>query len=248
MLPPYSVVIPVYNAEVTLRDTVISALQQTHPPAEILLMDDGSTDQSPIIIQELAKEYPQIRVHRNEDNCGVAETRNSGFAAATGSYVALLDADDQWMPDKMERQLTLMLEQKCDFSYTGYSMIHPGNSSEKVYHVPKSLSYRKMLTENYVGCSTVVLTKEVAQSYRMSREYLHEDYVLWLQLLKDGKIACGIDLPLMRYRLASGRSANKRNAAAERWKIYRKELNIPLLPAVGIFACYAANGIRKHRA
>lgn len=248
-LPRYSVIIPAYNCEELLRETVLSALAQTHPPFEVIILDDKSTDSTLKVINELAAEFPVIRSYPNHRNLGVANTRNIGFEKSRGEYIALLDADDMWMPEKMEKQITLMVEKGCDFSYTGYSFIDSqGKPINKTYNVPETITLKDMLKENYIGCATVVLTREIAKNYTMEKKYSHEDYVLWLELLQDGKKPCGINQPLMIYRLSPhSRSGNKKKAAKDRWHVYRGFLGLGRVKSTFYFVQYAIRGFLKHK-
>lgn len=247
--PSYSVIVPVYNGEHTIEQTLRSALAQTLPPLEILVLEDGSNDTTPSILQRLQKEFPSIQLHPNPENLGVARTRNRGLAMAKGTYIAFLDADDVWEPSKMEQQLVLMEKNDCDFSYTGYYFLDSqGRPTGASYSVPKTLTFSHMLKENVVGCATVVLRTTLATKYRFSPDYAHEDYVLWMELLRDGHSACGIDKPLMGYRLSpDSRSGNKRKAAKGRWDIYRKALGLSVWQASRAFVSYAWRGLKKHK-
>lgn len=242
----YSVIIPVYNGEDSLERTVQSALAQTVPAGEILILNDCSTDQSGAIAHRLAAAHPTVQVWDNPENKGVAQTRNRGFQLAQGDYVALLDADDCWRPTKMQEQLAKMEQTGCDFSYTGYTLHRP-EAPDKEYRVPETVEFATLLIENVIGCSTVVLTSELAKNYTMSSAYSHEDYVLWLQLLQEGKKACGISHSLMDYAVSpDSRSGDKRKAAGERWRIYREFLHMSWFQSAVAFVRYALRGIRKH--
>lgn len=244
-----SVIIPCYNVEKTVADTVRSALTQTHEDMDILLIDDGSTDGTAALLEVLTAEDSRIRLLSNPGNLGLEATRNRGLADNRGDYAALLDADDQWEPDKLERQLRLMKSTGCDFCYTGYSFMDAeGNPLRGEYLPPEEIDYAGMLRENVVGNSTVVMTRQVARDYRFRTGWGHEDYVLWMELLRDGKTARGISDPLMRYRRSPhSRSGDKKKAAANRWRIYRRFLDMGRLESARAFASYALRALRKHR-
>lgn len=249
-LSNYSVVIPAYNSADNLREAVDSAVQQTHPPYEIIIIDDGSKDNTGEIIKTLANEISAVRPYTNKVNIGVAETRNRGFSIASSDYIALLDSDDIWLPEKMKKQISFMELNKCDFSYTGYSFIDTqGKPIENTdYFVPKTAEIKEMLKENYIGCATTVISKEIAENYKMSSEYSHEDYVFWLTLLQDKKIGMGINEILVNYRISpDSRSGNKFKAAKNRWKIYRNFLKLSIFKSLYYFMIYAFRGYKKHR-
>jgi len=120
--PLVSVIIPVYNAEHYLRNSVQSVLDQSWKQLEILLIDDCSTDNSREIMLELSV-HPNIRSIYMPVNSGAAATRNAGILEATGRFIAFLDADDRWMPDKLERQIPFMMREKCALTCTAYDWV-----------------------------------------------------------------------------------------------------------------------------
>lgn len=248
MQPKISVIIPAYNCGKTVRQSVESAMLQTERDLQILLLDDCSTDETANILNALAKEDSRILTYISPQNRGVAETRNHGMALALGTYIAFLDGDDIWLPDKLERQLADMERRGLDLSYTAYYLMdEAGRPAGKDYSVPESLDYDRLLRENVIGCSAALFRRETAAGIYMRGEYAHEDYVFWLELLQKGCKAGGVDLPLMGYRvLAGSRSADKKKAAAGRWSIYRKFLKLPAWKAAVLLAEYGIRGIRKH--
>jgi len=243
-----SVIVPAYNAERYLEQTVRSAMSQTHSNIEILIIDDCSKDQTLAIAQRIAAQDARIRVLQNETNQGVAETRNRGIAEAQGGYIALLDSDDIWEPDKLERQLVLLQTTQADFAYCAYDFIDAeGKNLQRAYEAPKAIDFRGLLTENVIGCSTVLAKKELMQEHPFSLGVHHEDYLLWLTLLQKGYRACGETNILMHYRrLPSSRSGNKERAAKSRWAIYRRHLHLPLAKSLWYFACYTCNALKKY--
>jgi len=243
-----SIIIPAYNNEVYLGQAAASVLNQTYQDFEIIIIDDKSTDDTLACALGLAKQDSRIKVLANPQNLGVVKTRNNGFAAATGEYVAFLDSDDIWQSDKLEKQLDLMNRMSLDLCYTAYSFIDAaGNKFGKTYHVPENTSFSKMLRENVIGCSTVVLRKSLTDNVKMRDGYAHEDYVMWLELLRDGAVAGGINEPLVLYRKTEqGRSFNKLNAAKGRFHIYHEFLGLNPLKSLFFFTIYAINGIIKH--
>jgi len=247
-MPEISVIIPAYNAEKYLEQTVRSAIAQTYSDIEILIIDDCSMDQTFSIAQRLATEDARIRVLQNKSNQGVAETRNHGIAEAQGDYIALLDSDDLWEQDKLERQLALLQTTQADFSYCSYDFIDvEGGSLQRTYKVPTAIAFQGLLAENVIGCSTAMIKKDVMQAHPFSAGVHHEDYLLWLTLLQEGYRACGETDVLMHYRrLPTSRSGDKERAAKSRWLIYRKYLHLSLFESLWYFACYALRALRKY--
>jgi teichuronic acid biosynthesis glycosyltransferase TuaG len=242
-----SVIIPVYNSAHTLEEAISSAMAQSFKDLEILVLDDGSTDDSRRIARELADLDDRIRLLPNEENRGVETTRNRGLDLARGEWIAFLDADDVWQPDKLEKQMLRLHQTGCTLCYTGYSFIdRDSRAIRQPYEVPEVLTQRRFLAENVIGCSTALFQKP--QTIRMRTGYGHEDYVFWLELLGAGYRATGINENLMRYRvMEASRSGDKKRAAANRWKIYRQFLGMAPCRSAGYFAAYAIRGLIKHR-
>lgn len=243
-----SVIMPAYQAEKYIEEAIRSVIAQTVTDWELLVLIDGSTDATAQIAETLAAEDSRIRVVCNETNLGAAGSRNRGLDLCSGDYAAFLDSDDLWHPQKLEKQIALLRQTGADFSYTSYAIIDEnGVQVRSDYRVPARLQFEKMLGENVIGCSTVLLSPKVARTYRFSTEFYHEDYVLWLQLLRDGCRAAGCEETLASWRLNAGsRSFHKGNAAKNRWHIYRNYLKLPLHQSVRAFASYALAGLRKY--
>lgn len=244
-----SVIIPAYNCVAYLEQSVQSALEQTTSDLEILILDDASTDHTLSLARALAKKDSRIQIVINDTNLGVAATRNRGIEAAKGEYVAFLDADDLWLPDKLERQYQAIEESGAELCYTAYSFIDSnGCPIRKLYNVPLTVDLQALLRENVIGLSSVLVKRKVLRMVRMQGDYLHEDYVFWLELLRTGVRTVGINQPLMQYRISqSNRSGNKKHAAIERWRIYRSYLGLSRIKSLQYFCSYALRGAIKHQ-
>ena len=246
--PLVSVILPAYNAEAFLEATVRSVMAQTVCDWELIILDDGSRDSTCAIAQRLAEQDSRIRLLPNECNMGVARTRNRGIRLSRGAYVALLDSDDLWEPQKLQQQLEMLEKTGADLCYTAYAII--GSQGEKVkpdYRVPDKVTFQKLLKENVIGCSTVLLRGQVARENPFKTEFFHEDYVLWLQLLQAGHKAVGCTETLTRWRYLDGsRSFNKKKAARNRWRIYREYLQLPLFKSAWLMGHYVAASLKKY--
>lgn len=243
-----SVIMPAYNMERFIGKAIRSVMDQTYRDWELLVIDDGSKDSTCDIVARLAAEDARIQLIRNEKNMGVARTRNRGFDLCRGDYIALLDSDDVWHPEKLEKQLARMQQTGADLSYCAYALVDENGERVKAdYLVPDSIDFEGLLKENVIGCSTVMLTVEVTAAHRFNEDFYHEDYVLWLELLRAGKKAAGCREVLVDWRyLQNSRSFNKVQAAKNRWKIYREYLKLPLLKCVAAFGAYATLSLRKY--
>ena len=248
-LPLVSVIMPAYNAGRFLEEAIRSVMAQTVTNWELLVLDDGSSDDTLMIAQRLAQTDCRIRVLPNENNMGVAKTRNRGLDLCRGEYVALLDSDDLWYPQKLEKQLALMRETGADMSYCAYAIVDAdGDKTCADYLVPLTVGFRDLLKQNVIGCSTVMLSADIKEKYRFETDFYHEDYVLWLRLLRDGCKAVGCTQVMAAWRhVENSRSFNKWNAAKKRWRIYREYLHLGFFYSARLLAEYALSGLRKYR-
>lgn len=246
--PVVSIIMPAYNCEQYIEKAIRSVMGQSFRDWELIVIDDGSKDSTRDIIGSLASEDGRIISIPNEKNIGVANTRNRGVEVSRGRYIAFLDSDDIWCPDKLKLQLERLGERGGDLCYCSYSIIDSEDRKAKSdYIVPPSLDFKDLLKENYIGCSTVLLSREMLGGQRFLVDYYHEDYVLWLELLQNGARAVGCTEPLVKWRLIqNSRSFDKRQSAAHRWDIYRKHLRLSWFRSSALFVIYAFNGIRKY--
>lgn len=244
-----SVIIPAYNAAAYIEATIRSVMAQTHTNWEMLVIDDGSTDATATIVERLAAEDGRIQWLSNLQNCGVAMTRNRGLNLCKGAYVAFLDSDDLWHPDKLALQVHKAQQEQAALVYTSYAIVDAADQPcKKPYLVPERVDFTSLLKENVIGCSTVLLDSAVAKQYRFLSDFYHEDYCLWLDILRDGHIAVGCTDVLTHWRLiTSSRSFDKKNGARKRWKIYREHLHFSVAKTVRYFIAYAVHGWMKYR-
>ena len=243
--PVCTVIIPAYNCEATIEQTLRSVLNQTVRDLHVLLIDDSSTDRTVERAEQVAQGDSRLEILQNEQNLGVAGTRNRGIDRARSPFIAFLDADDIWVRDKLARQLAQLDRTKAGLCYTAYALIdHAGNPLGKTYHVPPAAGYQDLLRQNVIGLSTVLLRADSIGSLRMNEKYFHEDYEFWLNLLRRGCRATGLNAPLVFYRLG-GRSENKLLAAKNRWLVYRRSQQLAFLPACKYMAFYTYHGLRK---
>lgn len=253
-----SVIIPAYNCEKFIGQAIESVMKQTvKEDIELLVIDDGSKDGTKQVVYSYMSQYANmsqsnsrrsISYHSNGKNMGVAEARNAGIRAAQGEYIAFLDADDWWETEKLEKQMKLLQKKNAVLVYSGRELMQPdGDSTGKVLGIPEKASYNTLLRTNYIPCSSVVLKTEIAREFYMCHDELHEDYILWLNVLKKYKNAYGINEPLLKSRLsAGGKSRNKWKSAKMHYGVY-KYMKIPTVKALWLFLCYAVNGVKKYR-
>lgn len=247
-LTPVSIVMPAYNSVAYIEKAIRSVMAQTYAEWHLLVLDDGSTDGTVETVRRLAEEDARISLICNKENCGAADTRNRGMDLCDEGYVAFLDSDDLWHPDKLAMQVRLAEETDGDIVYSSYAIIDEnGAPCRQPYIVPAETDFNHLLKENVIGCSAVMLAPRAARTYRFPVDYYHEDYCLWLRMLRDGCRAVGCSQVLTMWRLCSGsRSFDKRNGAYQRWRIYRDCLRLPLMKSVCSFVGYAYNGLCKY--
>lgn len=236
--PLISVIIPAYNAMGTIAGAVESALAQ-NVPLEIIVVDDGGNDGLETLLQDKAI------LLKNEENLGAAESRNRGIRHARGKYVAFLDADDLWLPGKLQKQLDAIGEKVL--CCTARELMTPeGVCTGRVIGVKERITYRKLLKHNSINCSSVLLRRDVALEFPMEHADSHEDYILWLKILQKYDEAVGINEPLLRYRLSNtGKSGSKLNSAKMTFRVYRY-MGFGTVKSLICFCSYAIHGTFKY--
>lgn len=240
-----SVIVPVYNASKTIEETIKSVMNQNYTNFEVIAIDDCSEDNSFELLTKLSKKDIRIKVYKNLKNLGVSETRNLGIDIARGELISFLDSDDIWKKEKLYKQVKYMEEKNVDMCYTSYDMIDTDKIEVKTIIVPEKVNYISLLKENIICCSTVMMNKEILRKYKFESEFFHEDFILWLHLLKNSYKVVGLTDNLVFYR-KGGRSSDKLKAARNRWIIYRKSEKLNLILSAYYFICYAFNGIKKY--
>jgi teichuronic acid biosynthesis glycosyltransferase TuaG len=236
--PLISVIIPAYNATETIAGAVESALAQK-VSLEVIVVDDGGNEGLEALLPK------DVILLKNEENLGAAESRNRGIRHARGKYVAFLDADDLWLPGKLEKQLDAMGEQVL--CCTARELMTPeGICTGRVIGVKQRITYRELLKHNSINCSSVVLRRDVALEFPMEHSDSHEDYILWLKILQKYGEAVGIDEPLLRYRLSNtGKSGSKLNSAKMTFRVYRY-MGFGMVKSLICFCSYAIHGAFKY--
>lgn len=243
--PTVSIVTAVYNAERFLEQTLESVAAQTCARWEHILVDDSSTDASAAIAASFARRDPRFRVLRQDGNTGAVQARNRGIQAARGRYIAFLDADDLWLPDKLARQVRFMEKTGAAVSHTGYRrMSADGAHLGGVILPPPRLTHRDLLKNTAIAMSTGMI--DTAQLGRLAvqsagHRTLRSDLRFWLRALAGGTVAHGLRADLARYRVVPGSvSSGWLKSAYWVWRAYRDDQKLALLDAAWCFAHYAA--------
>lgn len=235
---------PAYNVIDTIKESIESVISQTYTEWELIIIDDCSKDNTINIVKEYIEKDKRIKLFKNKKNLGVAKTRNKGLDEANGDYIAFLDADDSWADKKLEKQLSFMLKNNVDFTFTDIIVLD--GKKKKEISFDENVTFKQLLRGNQISCLTVMLSEKLTKKLRM-KDIGHEDYLYWLEILKKNNIkAYNINEPLAYYREASGSlSSNKVKAAKWQWNIYRNHLNLPFLKSLQNFVFYTINGVKK---
>lgn len=241
-----SIVVPVYNAAKCITDTVQSVRSQTLRDWELILVDDGSTDRSVEIMREFANDNIKLICLKGGKSAALA--RNRGIREASGRYLAFLDADDLWSPDKLEKQLKFMCEKEAAFSFTGYEFAdEQGIGVQKIVSVPAKLNYRAALKNTTIFTSTVMFDlHRIAKEDILMPNVASEDTATWWKILKKGYTAYGLDEALTLYRRGSGTlSSNKIIAVKRIWNLYRNVEHLSIPRSCYCFCFYAVRAVLR---
>ncbi|MCV9884745.1 teichuronic acid biosynthesis protein TuaG [Metabacillus halosaccharovorans] len=246
-IPCVSIVTPSYNSSKYIEETVQSVKEQTFTNWEMIIVDDCSKDDTREILNKLSKEDSRIKVILLQTNSGAAVARNTAIEAARGKYIAFLDSDDLWLPQKLEKQLKFMEKNDIIFSFTKYDVMdEDGNNLNKPVSVPESIDYHGLLKNTIIGCLTVMINIEKLGKMKMPEIRTRQDFAFWLSILRKGHKAFGINETLARYRYVSDSiSSNKLKAAKRNWQVYRKIEKLGFFYSVWCFINYAYNGVKK---
>ncbi len=246
--PAISIIMAAYNAEKTIKMAMDSVLNQTYQNYELIVVNDCSKDRTKEIAKEYSDKDNRVRLINNKVNLGVSKTRLTGVTVAKGKWVAILDSDDAWDRLKLEKQVDLVKRQKAELVFTGSSfMNHEGERINGYLPAPRYVDYKTLLKQNVVSNSSVLVRKKLYRKYYAENDNMHEDFAIWLRILKTGRKAYGIDEPLLIYRVSTAsKSSNKLKAAIMNWNTYRY-IGLNLLQSVYYECIYAFNGVRKYR-
>lgn len=232
-----TVVTPSWNSEKYIEHTIKSVQAQTYTNWEMIIVDDCSTDNTVKIVRERSEKDPRIKLLIQPENGGAAKARTRSMQSGTGRYIAYLDADDIWKPDKLEKQIQFMEDKNCGFSCTSYEVIDDaGKPLNKFVHMLPKVDYVGFLTNNLLQTVGIMVdTERVSKGLLIMPDIRRrQDAATWLQILKAGYECYGLDEILAEYRRANNSlSSNKIKAAKGIWNLYRniEHLSLP-------FSCY----------
>ena len=238
-----SIIVPVYNASKYIAETINMVSAQTYKDWELILVDDASSDGSSEIIEEIIKKQgKRIRLIKKTRNEGAAAARNSGIDAASGQFIAFLDADDIWKEDKLEKQVRFMEEKGAAFSFHAYEFGDDNaRPTGKVVKVPEKLNFKQALSRTIIFTTTVMFDID-----RIGKEIIHmpqvpsEDTATWWRILKSGYTAYGLNENLAIYRRPGKSLSSNKIVALERiWFLYRNIADLSVLESMYYFVGWA---------
>ncbi|MBN1182287.1 MAG: glycosyltransferase family 2 protein [Bacteroidales bacterium] len=246
-----SVITPVYNGEAFIRETAGCLAEQTFRDYQWVIIDDLSTDGTRDICRDLAEKDPRITLLCLEQNSGPIIARNKGMDAAAGRYIAFLDADDLWTPDKLEKQIAFMEKWQVPLSYTSFRKIDSRGKIISRFRipVPAKVSYKKLIGSNSIPASSAMFDRTIVGEIRQNPELplSKDDFFFWLEILKNFGDARGMKEDLFRLRIHNeSLTNNKLEMARRHWKMYREIFGFSRITSIRYYAVYSVKGLIKY--
>lgn len=242
-----SIITPSYKSKKYIKETIDSVQKQSFHKYEMIIVDDCSPDESADYIESILPDE-RFKLIRLETNVGAAEARNVAIRQAKGKYIAFLDSDDLWYPEKLEKQIKFMQNNELAFSYTSYDLINEsGDKLNKVIKSVTSINFDGYMKNTIIGCLTVMIDRSKVKPFLMPNLRSSHDMALWGDIMKNNDIkAYGMSDVLSSYRLVStSNTANKKKAAKEVWNVYREYFKFNCIKSSWFFINYAIHAILK---
>lgn len=221
--PTVSIITATFNSQRFVKETIDSILAQTYTDWELIITDDESSDSTIDILESYSRMDKRIKIYRLKTNSGAGVARNNSIKHSQGRYIAFCDSDDQWMPNKLQKQIDFMTLYDCALTYSSYKLINEIGDKLGQVLAKKSLNYKEMLRNNYIGCLTAIYDTDKVGKVYMPIIRKRQDWGLWLKILKKDRIALGIIDTLAIYRVRSSSLSNKKKSLIKyNFNIYRK--------------------------
>ena len=232
-----SVIVPAWNAEKTIKRALNSVARQSYKNYEVLVVDDCSEDNTREIVLGFVSSDSRFRYLSTKVNSGAGMARNHGLLHAKGRFIAFLDADDEWLPHKLEVQVTYMLKNGCYFTFTVYDRIY--NNIVRRVSAPGKVGKFKILTNNYIGCLTVVIDRNYSGEIRMPDVRKRQDWLTWIELIDRLGPAVLIRENLAKYHVQKASLSSKKVALIEdTWKVYYRYLSYSFIKSTGFMTLF----------
>ena len=242
-----SIIMPTYNSEQFIDETIDSILKQTYKNWELLITDDNSTDKTLFVIEQYALKDNRIKIKSLSENKGAGFARNISINASKGRYIAFCDSDDLWLNNKLEIQIEFMNNNNYPFTYSSYYTIDEQGKRLGLISSKTSLVFEELILNNYIGCLTAVYDAERLGKIEMSELRKRQDWTLWLRIIRETKIAYGISTPLAEYRIRENSiSSNKIKLIRYNWKIYTDELNFNVFKSLRLMILFVIHYFKKN--
>jgi glycosyltransferase involved in cell wall biosynthesis len=217
-----SIITPTFNSASFLEETIESIICQTYTNWELLITDDCSTDSTWLTLEDYVKKDSRVKIFKLANNSGSGVARNNSIRNASGRFIAFCDSDDQWKPNKLEKQIEFMISNDLDLSYSNYEIVSELGEKIGVIVSPHEVDYKKMLRNNYIGCLTAIYDTNRLGKVYMPEIRKRQDWALWLKILKKTPFAMNIQESLAVYRQRNKSiSSNKIDLIKFNWHIYR---------------------------
>lgn len=242
-----SIIMPAYNSAEFIAESIQSVIAQTYKDWELIITDDHSSDDTVNIVKSYKAQDERIKLIELNDNGGPAVARNSALNLARNRFVAFLDSDDLWHPQKLELQLNFMKKNDYAFSFTSYQRFsRDGLKKYNIIRAPEKISYGELLKNTIIGTLTVIIDREKVGRFEMDNIRYRQDMALWCEILKRGFYAYGLNKVLASYRVVRKFSIVKKIKGAKGvWKVYRRIEKIGCLKSMYYFIHYATNAFLK---
>ena len=242
-----SIIMPSYNSELTIKESIKSVIEQTYSNWELLITDDCSTDRTCQIVKEFVEQDDRIKLFVSDKNKGAGAARNNSIKESSGRFLAFLDSDDLWAPDKLKEQINYMTINGYALTYTAYSKIDTYGNIKKDILPPSKGDFSSLLKSNDIGCLTAIYDTEVVGKVYMPLIRKRQDMALWLIILQKIDYAHCLNKNLAFYREGHlSLSSNKIKIIKSQWEFYRNYLGFGYVKAVYYFLHYIQRALRKH--
>ena len=240
-----SIIIPYYKKKDDINTTINSILNQNFKNYEIIIVYDDENKEDLKLIQEIKQKDERIKLLINERNLGAGESRNRGIKIARGKFIAFIDADDIWKPLKLSKQIGFMIKNNFSITHTSYNIV---NDEKKIIGLrqAKNLIFSNLLKSCDIGLSTVILEKKILNDNKFAKLNTKEDYVLWLNLSKDGHEFKALNESLTDWRLSKNSlSASTLRKLIDGYKVYRIYLRQSVIKSVISLLVLSLNFLKK---
>lgn len=244
-----SIITPTFNSAKYIAETIQSVQNQTYQQWEMIIVDDGSSDETLSIIQQIQKTEARIQLVIQPKNVGPAVTRNNGISLAQGKYLTFLDADDIWFPDFVQNSIATIQQTNIAFVFSSYRRSDETlNFIYSDFIVPQEVTYTDILKTNSISCLTAFLDISVLGKKYMPIIHKRQDMGLWLQYLKEIPFAYGIQEPKAIYRIRKNSLSRKKSDLIKyQWQFYRKVENLSVSQSIYYMVHWMVRGFLKYR-